>query len=378
MLDDLRLHRHLIGQPDSSARLNTPVLLIERAALERNSRRMMETARACNVQLRPHAKTHKSAHVARRQLAAGAIGVCCAKLGEAEALAEQGIHSILITSPVVTSAGVARLAALNAHLAELLVVIDHADNLASLDAVVERPLQVLIDIDPGIHRTGVASAQAALELAARLQQTRQLRYAGVQMYCGVQQHIAGYAERAAQIRERTAYLQSVIELLSQHGYAPRIITGSGTGTHRIDGALGVFTEWQVGSYLFMDRQYAECELAESGPAPFEYSLFVEASVVSANTRGMATLDAGFKALATDGGAPVVISGAPSGSTYYFMGDEHGLVVDPTQQYEWRLGQRVRLAVPHCDPTVNLYDAFHLVHQGMLEDIWPVTARGRSR
>jgi D-serine deaminase-like pyridoxal phosphate-dependent protein len=378
MLHDLRLHRHLLGQPDSCARLNTPVLLIERAAFERNLKRMMEAARARGVQLRPHAKTHKSAHVAQRQLTAGAVGVCCAKLGEAEALAEQGIHSILITSPVVTPAGVARLAALNARIAELLVVIDHPDNLASLDAVVDRPLKVLIDIDPGIHRTGVVSAQAALELAAGLQRARQLRYCGVQMYCGLQQHIASYAERTEQVRERMTYLRAVIDLLAQHGHAPRIVTGSGTGTHRIDGTLRVFTEWQVGSYLFMDRQYAECELSESGPAPFEYSLFVEASVISTNIRGMATLDAGFKAFATDGGVPLVVSGAPTGTTYYFMGDEHGLIVDPAQQYTWRLGDRVRLAVPHCDPTVNLYDAYHVVHEGVLEDIWPVTARGLSR
>jgi D-serine deaminase-like pyridoxal phosphate-dependent protein len=128
----------------------------------------------------------------------------------------------------------------------------------------------------------------------------------------------------------------------------------------------------------MDRQYAQCELTQSGPAPFEYSLFVEASVVSANTPGMATIDAGFKALATDGGPPLVVSGAPAGSEYHFMGDEHGAIVDPARQHTWKLADRVRLAVPHCDPTVNLYDAMHVVHQGVLEDIWPVTARGRSR
>jgi 3-hydroxy-D-aspartate aldolase len=260
MLDDLRLHRHLLGQPDGCRHLNTPVLVIERAAFERNMQRMVEAARACGVKLRPHAKTHKSAPIAQRQLAAGAVGVCCAKLGEAEALAQQGIHSILLTSPVVTPPALTRLSALNARIAELLVVIDHPDNLASLDAVADRPLKVLIDIDPGIHRTGVASAQAALELAAGLARTRQLRFSGVQMYCGVQQHIAAFAERSEQMRERTAYLRSVIELLTEHGHAPAIVTGSGTGTHRIDGALGVFTEWQVGSYLFMDRQYAECEL----------------------------------------------------------------------------------------------------------------------
>jgi 3-hydroxy-D-aspartate aldolase len=378
MLDDLRLHRHLLGRSDGCRLLNTPVLLIERAAFERNLRRMAAAARQCGVQLRPHAKTHKSADIARQQLAAGAVGVCCAKLGEAEALAAQGVHSILITSPVVTPAAIARLAALNARLAELLVVVDHPDNLGTLDAALDRPLKVLIDIDPGIHRTGVGSPQAALELAHGLQHTLKLRYCGVQMYCGVQQHIAAFAERAEQIRERTAYLRTLIELLASHGHAPAIVSGSGTGTHRIDGGLGVFTEWQVGSYLFMDRQYAECELSEAGPAPFEYSLFVEASVVSANTLGMATLDAGFKALATDGGAPAVVAGAPPGTAFYFMGDEHGLIVDPTRQHVWQLGERVRLAVPHCDPTVNLYDAYHVVHEGVLEDIWPVTARGRSR
>ncbi len=382
MLDDLRLHQTLIGQPDSSRRLNTPVLLIERAALERNLQRMVDSARGHGVDLRPHAKTHKSAHIARRQIAAGARGVCCAKLGEAEALAEAPgeprIQRILVTSPVVTASAIARLVALNTRIEELMVVIDHPDNLAALDAALDRPLKVVIDIDPGIHRTGVASAQAALELVTAVRRSEHLLYAGVQMYCGVQQHIAVFAQREEQIRERTAYLQSVIELLVQHGATPPIITGSGTGTHRIDGALGVFTEWQVGSYLFMDRQYADCELTAQGPAPFEYSLFVEASVVSTNTPGMATIDAGFKAFATDGGVPVIVSGAPAGSVYHFMGDEHGAIVDPSFQYRWKLGDRIRLAVPHCDPTVNLYDAFHVVHEGVLEDIWPVTARSRGR
>ena len=378
MLDDQRLHGSLLGQPGSSARLNTPVLVIERAAFERNLLRMAQFARECGVQLRPHAKTHKSADIAQRQLAAGAIGVCCAKLGEAEALAEQGIASFLITSPVVTKPALARLAALNGRGSEVLLVVDHPDNLPGLDAALDRKLKVLIDIDPGIHRTGVASAQAALELASRLQHSKWLEYMGVQMYCGVQQHIAAYAERKQQIEERTEYLRSVIDLLTQHRLAPRIVTGSGTGTHRIDAALGVFTEWQVGSYLFMDRQYAECELSQSVALLFEYALFVEASVISSNTPGMATLDAGFKAMATDGGPPVVVSGAPPGTTFYFMGDEHGLIVDPAQQHRWQLGDRVRLAVPHCDPTVNLYDAYHLLDQGVLEAIWPVTARGRSR
>lgn len=378
MLDDQRLHGALIGQPDSARHLNTPVLVLERTHFERNLQQMADFARSSHVKLRPHAKTHKSAHIARRQLAAGAIGVCCAKLGEAEALAEQGLSSILITSPVVAAPAVARLVALNERSDDLMVVVDHPANVAALDAASPWPLQVLIDIDPGIHRTGVGSPQAALELVNAIRASQHLRYAGVQMYCGMQQHIAAFAERAAQISERTEYLRSVIELLKRHDAAPRIVTGSGTGSHRIDAKLGVFTEWQVGSYLFMDRQYADCELVESGNAPFDYALFVEASVVSCNTPGMATLDAGFKALATDGGSPVVVSGAPAGSEYFFMGDEHGAVVDPARSHVWQPGDRVRLAVPHCDPTVNLYDALHVVRAGVLEEIWPVTARGRSR
>jgi 3-hydroxy-D-aspartate aldolase len=128
----------------------------------------------------------------------------------------------------------------------------------------------------------------------------------------------------------------------------------------------------------MDRQYAECELADTGGAPFEYALFVETTVVSANHRGMATIDAGFKALATDGGPPAILSGAPPGASYRFMGDEHGAIVDPAGEHVWQLGDRVRLAVPHCDPTVNLYDSYHVVSGDTLEAIWPVSARGRSR
>jgi D-serine deaminase-like pyridoxal phosphate-dependent protein len=198
------------------------------------------------------------------------------------------------------------------------------------------------------------------------------------MYCGTQQHIASYAEREAAIADRTQYLRSVIEALSQDGSAPALVTGCGTGTHYIDASLGVFNEWQVGSYIFMDRQYAECDLANRPAVPYEYSLFVEATVVSANTPGMATIDSGIKALSTDGGLPVIVSGAPPGATYRFMGDEHGAIVDPSGRHAWSIGDRVRLAVPHCDPTVNLYDAYHVVSGETLIDLWQVSARGRSR
>lgn len=378
MTDDLRLHGSLIGRAAARDQLNTPVLVIDREALDRNLARMAATARAHGVALRPHAKTHKSVDLARRQLAAGAIGICCAKLGEAEALAGGGIDRILLTSPVVSAPGIRRLVELAGRLAELIVVVDHPANAAALAVAVERPLDVLVDIDPGIRRTGVASPEAALALAQAIRGLDRLRYRGVQMYCGIQQHIAGFAERAADLRDRMAYLAQVIALLTAHGARPEIATGAGTGTHRIDAAIGILTEWQVGSYLFMDRQYAECDLTGDGAPGFEHALFVDARVISCNTPGMATIDAGFKAFATDGGLPVVVDGAPPGSSYRFMGDEHGAIIDPAARHAWRAGDLVRLVVPHCDPTVNLYDSYHVFAGDTLEAIWPVSARGRSR
>ena len=311
MNDDIRLHSALIGRPSGREQLNTPALVIDRGALDRNIAKMAGYAAACNVALRPHAKTHKSVDIAKRQIAAGAVGVCCAKLGEAEALAEGGITNILITSPVATPQAIRRLIDLNARIASCSVVVDHPDNVSAIAAAADRPLKVFLDVDPGARRTGVASPDAALDLARRIGDLPKLVYAGVQMYCGSQQHIASYAEREAAIRERTRYLESILALLSQHGYSPPCVTGCGTGTHRIDAALGVFTEWQAGSYIFMDRQYTDCDLKGDGTVPFEYSLFVDAHVISANTRGMATIDAGLKALATDAGPPVIVSGAPT-------------------------------------------------------------------
>lgn len=379
MLDDLRLHRPLLGRPGSRRELNTPVLVIDRDALDRNIRKMADFAKSKGIPLRPHAKTHKSVDIARRQMNEGAVGVCCAKLGEAEALAAGGIGSILLTSPVVTGPAIARLIALNARMDDLMVVIDNPSNVTTLAAAPTRkPLKVLIDIDPGLRRTGVTSPTAAIELLKRLRTTSNLVYQGVQMYCGSQQHIASYADRTAAIEERTQYLRSVMAALADHDAHPSIVSGSGTGSHRIDAALGVFTEWQVGSYVFMDRQYAECESGASDAPSFEYSLFVDTRVISANTPGMATIDAGFKALATDGGPPAIVAGAPPGTQYHFMGDEHGAIVDPDKTHKWNIGDSVRLAVPHCDPTVNLYDAYHVISDDTLREIWPVNARGRSR
>jgi D-serine deaminase-like pyridoxal phosphate-dependent protein len=379
MTSDIDLHRRLIGQQGSRSALNTPALVLDRDALERNISAMAAFARRGGLALRPHAKTHKCVEIARLQLEAGAVGLCCAKLGEAEVLGEGGINSILVTSPVVTPQAIERLIALHERIADVSVVADNPDNvaaLASFASASQRPLQVLVDIDPGIRRTGVPSPDAAVALARQIANSSTLRFAGVQFYCGVQQHISSFADRRAAIEERTQYLRTVLEALQREGLAPGVVSGGGTGTHQIDAELGVLTELQAGSYVFMDRQYNDCDLTADGAKRFETSLFVDAHVISANHASMATIDAGFKALSTDGGAPTIADGAPSTATFVFMGDEHGALI--AADHTFSLGDRVTLAVPHCDPTVNLYDAYHVVRDGTLIDIWPVAARGRSR
>ena len=381
-MTDEELHGHLIDQQGSRAALNTPVLVIELDTLDRNIARMAAFAAANGLKLRPHATTHKSPDVAKRQIAAGAVGACCAKIGEAEALADGGITTGLhITSPVVSAPAIARLAALNARTEGLMVVVDHPDNVRALGAAAReagKTLAVVIDVDPGIRRTGVGSPTAAVALLAAIRAEPGLRYAGVQFYCGSQQHIETYEARRTAMEDRAAFLRTVIDALAAEGGHPEIVTGGGTGTHRIDADLGLFTELQVGSYVFMDAQYLACDLTgDAHPAPFETALMIDARVVSANTPGLATLDAGFKAFATDADSPLVLSGAPEGSTFRFMGDEHGALIMPDKA-TLPLAHVVTLGAPHCDPTVNLYDTYHVVQGDTLRALWPVAARGRSR
>jgi len=381
MTDDRALHAHLIGRQGSRADLNTPVLVLDVEALDRNISAMAALVAAKGVDLRPHAKTHKSVDIAKRQLASGARGVCCAKIGEAEVLADGGVSGILITSPVAAPHAIRRLAALAARTERLMAVVDHpavAQRLAAALADVGASIDVIVDVDPGIARTGVASAEMAVELARTIAALPSLRYRGVQYYCGSQQHIEDYDERRSAIVARTDYLTSVIAALTDAGFAPGIVTGSGTGTHRIDLELGVFTELQAGSYVFMDQQYNECDLTGDGSRPFETALGVDARVVSANHPGLVTIDAGFKSLSTDGGVAVVRRGAPESAFFAFMGDEHAALIAPDIGTLLAPGDPVTLTVPHCDPTVNLYDHYHVVAGDTLVDIWPVSARGRAR
>ena len=365
--------------PFPRSELPTPALVLDRGALDRNIARMAGFAAARGMALRPHAKTHKSSAIGRRQIAAGAAGLCCAKLGEAQALAADGLADLHLTSPVVAPGAIARLVDLHGRSEGLSIVADHPANVRALEAAnagASKKLAVLIDVDPGNHRTGVASPGAAVALAAEIAASGSLRLAGVQYYCGSQQHIQSLAERRAAIADRTDYLRTVLEALRAAGHAIPLVTGGGTGSFLIDAELGVLTELQAGSYIFLDREYGACALSEGEAPVFEPALFVDATVISANAAGMVTVDAGLKALSTDAGPPVVVGGAPEGSRYVFMGDEHGAIVSESGPLP-ALGARVTLQPGHCDPTVNLHDVYHVLDGDMVVEIWPVTARGCS-
>ena len=372
------LNRDLIGVPGGRWQLQTPALVVDLDAMERNIARMAEHARRHAIALRPHAKTHKSVEIAKRQIQAGALGICVAKLGEAEALADGGIDSLLITSPVVTERGVARLMALNARVPELMAVCDNAETASHLAAAASgKTLKLLVDIDPGMGRTGAAFGEAAMALVEQVANSAGLEYAGLQCYAGNLQHLESPNERrdaSLSVMKKLAVLR---DALTARGLAPNILSGGGTGTFDIDPEAQALTELQVGSYVFMDRQYNEVWQKPGDRAPFETSLFVQTTVISANRKGMATTDAGLKAFATDAGPPQLASGAPETASYFFFGDEHGCVRYDGGAASLRVGDVLTCIVPHCDPTVNLYDYYHAVRGDTLEAIWPMDGRGRS-
>jgi len=368
----------LVGDPGARARLATPCLLLEADAFEHNLAAMMELVRGSGRQLRPHVKAHKCTAIARRQLEAGAVGLCCATVREAEVMAAAGLTGILVTSPVTAPGMVERLARAHDRVGDLALVVDSEAGLETLSAAgvsAERPLGVVVEIDVGQGRTGVTRPEDAVRLARRTLDPPQLRYRGVQAYYGHLQHVPAYADRKAKAAEQWARLQPFLDALRAEGLAPEIVTGGGTGTCYLDLEDGPFTEIQPGSYLFMDKQYRAVELAPGGTAPFRTSLAVAARVISANQPDLVVLDAGIKAMATDAGPALVASGASPDAAYQFMGDEHGGLRFSTPAARPRVGDLVTLVAPHCDPTVNLHDWFHVMQDGRLVDLWPIDARG---
>jgi 3-hydroxy-D-aspartate aldolase len=367
----------LMGAPDAGARLATPCLLLEAGAFEHNLAAMMALVRRYRRQLRPHVKAHKSTAIARRQLEVGAVGLCCATVREAEVMAEAGLEGVLVTSPVVAPTMIERLTRARDRIDDLAVVVDSEAGVDALaaGARAERPLGAVVEVDVGQGRTGVTTPADAVRLARRIEALPQLRYRGVQAYYGHLQHVPAYADRKAKAASQWARLQTFLDALRAEGLPPEIVTGGGTGTHRLDLEEGPFTEVQPGSYLFMDKQYGAVELAPDDATPFRTSLTVATRVVSANQPDLVVVDAGFKAIATDAGPALVATGAPADATYQFMGDEHGGLRFDAGATRPPVGELVTLVAPHCDPTVNLHDWFHVMRDGRLVDIWPIDARG---
>jgi 3-hydroxy-D-aspartate aldolase len=380
MSDGVQLgpNRKLIGVRGSRHKLTTPALVLDLDRFERNLTAMARFCRDSGLQLRPHAKTHKSSIIARKQVEAGAVGVCCATLREAEALVAGGVRGVHITSPVVGEARIERLAALNIRAHNLMIVIDNPANLREIEAAVRRtgrPLRALVDVDIGMSRTGVASGQHALALARLLAESEELEYCGIQGYSGRVQHINDMDERRRVYGDQMERFAAIKKILTQDGLEPEIVTGGGTGTFGIDRALDVLTEHQAGSYAFMDVEYNLVQIFEDRKTPFETALFMRNTVVSANADGFVTIDGGFKCFATDGPLPELASGAPAGARYEYFGDEHGRIVFANGHDRMAVGAAVEIVTPHCDPTVNLHDWYHCVRGDTVVDIWPIDARG---
>jgi D-serine deaminase-like pyridoxal phosphate-dependent protein len=354
--------------------VDTPALLVDLDALEGNIARMAKAAEGSGVRLRPHAKSHKCAQIARAQIAAGAVGVCSQKVSEAEALVAGGVADVLVTNEIVGKQKLGRLARL-AHQAKVAVLADDAGNVDELAAAARAErvrLDVLIEIDVGARRCGVEPGAPALALAKAIADCRNLRFAGLHAYHGAAQHLRSASERRAAIAAAAEMARTTKALIEGAGIACETITGAGTGTFLLESASHVFTEIQPGSYVFMDADYNRNAWEEGWPR-FEQSLFVLATVMSAPVPDRAVVDAGLKASSVDSGMPLVHE--RPGVEYARASDEHGVLKIAEGAKAPRLGEKLLLVPGHCDPTVNLYDWLVCSRKGKVEALWPVTARG---
>ena len=369
----------LIGKPGGLRELTTPALVLDLEAFEQNVETYQQQINLHGLRARPHSKSHKCAEIARRQIAAGAVGVCAASLHEAEALVGQGIDNILITSPVVGAGKVDRLMQLLGRGAVVAVAVGDREHAASLAEAAHRSgnvLEVLIDVDPGMGRTGIGNMEGALELVNVVCEAEGLSYRGLQAYSGKVQHIKEFAERDHVYTGQLHFLSELIAALDKRGLKPATVSGGGTGTLALDCRGGIFTEHQGGSYIFMDVEYGEVTLgANDSDAAFTTSLFLHSTVINRNVPGQVTVDAGLKSFATDGPLPRVSAGAPGGTAYSFTGDEHGCLTFPTATDGLALGSVVTFVTPHCDPTINLHDYLHVVRGDTVVEIWPIVGRG---
>jgi D-serine deaminase-like pyridoxal phosphate-dependent protein len=349
--------------------VDTPALVLDLDAFEKNVSTLGSSA-GKTVRVRAHAKTHKCPEIAKRQLAAGAIGVCCQKVSEAEAMVDGGIHDVLVSNEVVGRAKIERLAAL-AQRGRIGICVDNAENLAEIERSGAK-LDVYVEVDVGMGRCGIAPGEPAAALAKQIAQSQNLRFGGLQAYHGRAQHVRSLEERRKIIGSAADAVRRTKELLRKENIDCPIVTGAGSGTFMLEVQSGVWNEIQPGSYVFMDADYARNEWAPPLPR-FEHSLFVLSTVMSRPSPRLAILDAGLKASSVDSGMPGVWQ--RPGLTYARASDEHGVVEVAAETSAPRLGEKLMLVPGHCDPTVNLYDWYVCIRRGVVEALWPITARG---
>ncbi|OGA24162.1 MAG: alanine racemase [Betaproteobacteria bacterium RIFCSPLOWO2_02_FULL_67_26] len=358
----------------SLSEVDTPALILDLDAFERNLDRMDASLAGKKIRIRPHAKSHKCPEIAKRQIARGAVGVCCQKTSEAEAMVDGGVPDVLVANEVVGAAKLKRLAAL-ARRARVAVCADDAGNVGALDEAARAAgvkLDVLVEVNVGANRCGVEPGAPAVALAQAIARSKSLRFAGLQAYQGAAQHLRKVDERRAAIEAACARVRQTTVLLDKAGIGCERVTGAGTGTYLFEAVSGVYHELQAGSYIFMDADYAKNEWTESGIPRFEHSLFVWATVMSRPVADRAVVDAGLKASSVDSGMPKVAE--VEGAEYVKASDEHG-VLKLGGAARLAVGDKLKLIPGHCDPTVNLYDQYVCVRGGKVEAIWPITARG---
>ncbi len=364
----------------SEADIQTPCLVLDLDALERNIVKMGRLMKEMGVRHRVHGKMHRSVDVAKLQeKLGGACGVCCQKVAEAEVFARGGINDILVTYEIRDLAKIDRLARIPKLGARTIVIVDDVANVADLSTATQKhgtTLECLVEIDCGTGLAGVSTTPEVVAIAKAIDVAPGLKFSGIQAYQGLAQHVRKYEERKALIDVAVAMARDAVEALKKVGLICDIVGGAGTGTYYFEGGSDVYNELQAGSYAFMDHDYG-LDLDKDGrridQGEWENALFVLTMVISHKKPNVAICDAGLKVQSMDSGLPVVFS--RTDVTYLAAADEHGLIIDPDGAL--KVGEKLRLVPGHCDPTCNMHDWYVGVRNGKVEVVWPVSARGKS-
>jgi 3-hydroxy-D-aspartate aldolase len=355
----------------------TPALIVDLDAFERNVETLRKFIETNGVRLRAHAKTHKSADIARYQIEkGGACGVCCQKVSEAQALIAAGIRDVLVSNQVIDKRQIEHLAEM-ARDARVIVCVDDAGNVDALAAAAQAAdttIECLVEIDVGAGRCGVAWGAPVTALAGKIAQTRGLKFSGLQAYQGSAQHKRTEAERKDLIDVAIDQVRKTVTMLEAEGLPCDIVGGAGSGSYELETASGIYNELQCGSYIFMDADYGRVLDGDGQPkSDFENALFILTSVMSKTKPGMAICDAGLKVQSVDSGQPIMFE--RDDLEFLKCSDEHGVIADPNNSLQ--LGDKLKLVPGHCDPTCNVHDYYVGVRGDVVECMWPVTARGRA-